>query len=64
MLFRSGFTKEADTPDGNPKQVAAVVKAVWFDDPKQGTVLETTEGFVPLSKIEGVGPEVGKIGKI
>ena len=59
-----GFTKEADTPDGNPKQVAAVVKAVWFDDPKQGPVLETTEGFVPLSKIEGVGPEVGKIGKI
>ena len=52
-----GFTKEAETPGGKPKQVVAAVKAVWFDDPKQGPVLETTEGFVPLSKIEGVGPE-------
>ena len=46
-----GFTKEAETPGGKPKQV------VWFDDPKKGPILETTEGFVPLSKIEGVGPE-------
>lgn len=53
-----GFTKEAETEGGEPKQVAAVVKAVWFDDPKDGTVLETTEGFVPLKKIEGVGPSV------
>ena len=52
-----GFTKEAETPGGKPKQVAAAVKAVWFDDPKKGPILETTEGFVPLSKIEGVGPE-------
>ena len=52
-----GFTKEAETPGEKPKQVVAAVKAVWFDDPKQGPVLETTEGFVPLSKIEGVGPE-------
>ncbi len=53
-----GFTKEAETADGKPKQVAAVVKAVWFDDPKDGTVLETTEGFIPLKKVEGVGPEL------
>lgn len=53
-----GFTKEAETPDGKPVQVAAVVKAVWFDDPKDGTVLETTEGFIPLKKVEGVGPEL------
>lgn len=53
-----GFTKEAETEGGKPKQVAAIVKAVWFDDPKNGTVLETTEGFVPLKKIEGVGPSV------
>ena len=33
-------------------QTVAVVRAVWFD--KDGTILDTTEGEVPLDKVEGV----------
>lgn len=35
------------------QQVAAVVNAVWFD-PNQGTILDTTEGEIALSEVEGV----------
>ncbi len=38
------------------KQVPALVKAVWFEDGK--TILDTTEGDVPLEKVEGIS-EVG-----
>lgn len=34
-------------------QKVAVVNHVWFD-PKEGTILDTTEGEVPLAKVEGV----------
>ncbi|MBQ9389615.1 MAG: flagellar hook assembly protein FlgD [Synergistaceae bacterium] len=34
-------------------QKVAVVNHVWFD-PKEGTILDTTEGEVPLEKVEGV----------
>ncbi len=39
--------------DGVPKPVAAQVLAVWFD-PKNGVILETDLGDVPLKEIEGV----------
>ncbi len=35
------------------KQVAAIVNSVWFD-PDQGAILDTTEGEIPLSQVEGV----------
>ena len=34
-------------------QKVAIVNHVWFD-PKEGTILDTTEGEVPLEKVEGV----------
>ncbi len=34
-------------------QKVAVVNHVWFD-PKEGTILDTTEGEVPLEKVEGI----------
>ena len=34
------------------KQVPAIVNAVWFEDGK--TILDTTEGDVPLEKVEGI----------
>lgn len=34
-------------------QKVAVVNHVWFD-PNEGTILDTTEGEVPLEKVEGV----------
>ena len=37
----------------NSVQKVAVVNHVWFD-PKEGTILDTTEGEVPLEKVEGV----------
>lgn len=44
------FTKGEGT---EAKQVAAIVNHVWFD-PKEGTILDTTEGEVTLEKVEGV----------
>ena len=38
------------------KQIPALVNAVWFEDGK--TILDTTEGDVPLEKVEGIS-EVG-----
>ena len=35
------------------RQVAAIVNSVWFD-PDQGAILDTTEGEIPLSQVEGV----------
>ncbi|MBR1657470.1 MAG: flagellar hook assembly protein FlgD [Synergistaceae bacterium] len=45
----------AFTADDGEKSVqkVAVVNHVWFD-PKEGTILDTTEGEVPLEKVEGV----------
>lgn len=34
-------------------QKVAIVNHVWFD-PNEGTILDTTEGEVPLEKVEGV----------
>ena len=34
------------------KQIPALVNAVWFEDGK--TILDTTEGDVPLEKVEGI----------
>ena len=34
------------------KQIPALVKAVWFENGK--TILDTTEGDVPLEKVEGI----------
>ena len=34
------------------KQIAALVNAVWFDNGK--TILDTTEGEVPLERVEGI----------
>ncbi|MBQ9419592.1 MAG: flagellar hook assembly protein FlgD [Synergistaceae bacterium] len=34
------------------KQVAAKVNAIWFENGK--TILDTTEGDVPLEKVEGI----------
>ena len=45
------FTQTGD--DGVPTPVAAQVLAVWFD-PKNGVILETDLGDVPLKEIEGV----------
>ncbi|MBQ6972237.1 MAG: flagellar hook assembly protein FlgD [Synergistaceae bacterium] len=46
IAFTSGDGEEA-------VQKVAVVNHVWFD-PKEGTILDTTEGEVPLEKVEGV----------
>ena len=46
VAFTSGVGEEAT-------QKVAVVNHVWFD-PKEGTILDTTEGEVPLEKVEGV----------
>lgn len=42
---------EGDTATSTQK--VAIVNHVWFD-PKEGTILDTTEGEVPLAKVEGV----------
>lgn len=46
VAFTAGDGEEAT-------QKVAVVNHVWFD-PKEGTILDTTEGEVPLEKVEGV----------
>ncbi len=46
IAFTAGDGEEAT-------QKVAVVNHVWFD-PKEGTILDTTEGEVPLEKVEGV----------
>ena len=46
IAFTAGDGEEA-------VQKVAVVNHVWFD-PKEGTILDTTEGEVPLEKVEGV----------
>ena len=46
VAFTSGDGEEAT-------QKVAVVNHVWFD-PTEGTILDTTEGEVPLEKVEGV----------
>ena len=46
VAFTSGDGEEA-------VQKVAVVNHVWFD-PKGSTILDTTEGEVPLEKVEGV----------
>ena len=46
IAFTAGDGEEAT-------QKVAVVNHVWFD-PKEGTILDTTEGEVPLAKVEGV----------
>ncbi|MBQ9904747.1 MAG: flagellar hook assembly protein FlgD [Synergistaceae bacterium] len=45
VAFTAGEGEEA-------VQKVAVVNHVWFD--KDGTILDTTEGEVPLDKVEGV----------
>ena len=45
------FTQTGD--DGTTTPVAATVLAVWFD-PKEGVILETDLGDIPLKQIEGV----------
>ena len=39
--------------DDEGTQKVALVNHIWFD-PNQGTILDTTEGEVPLEKVEGV----------
>ena len=46
IAFTAGEGEEAT-------QKVAIVNHVWFD-PKEGTILDTTEGEVPLEKVEGV----------
>ncbi|MBQ9565146.1 MAG: flagellar hook assembly protein FlgD [Synergistaceae bacterium] len=46
VAFTKGEGEEA-------QQVAAIVNAVWFD-PNKGTILDTTEGEINLSEVEGV----------
>ncbi len=46
IAFTAGDGEEAT-------QKVAIVNHVWFD-PKEGTILDTTEGEVPLEKVEGV----------
>ena len=46
IAFTAGDGEEA-------AQKVAIVNHVWFD-PKEGTILDTTEGEVPLEKVEGV----------
>ena len=46
IAFTAGEGEEA-------AQKVAIVNHVWFD-PKEGTILDTTEGEVPLEKVEGV----------
>ena len=46
IAFTAGDGEEA-------VQKVAVVNHVWFD-PNEGTILDTTEGEVPLEKVEGV----------
>ena len=57
------FTKEADTPDGNPKQVAAVVKAVWFDDPKQAPSWRRRRDSFCSARSRAWGPRSERSGK-
>ena len=44
---------EGEGDSATTTQKVAVVNHVWFD-PKEGTILDTTEGEVPLEKVEGV----------
>ena len=46
IAFTAGDGEEAT-------QKVAIVNPVWFD-PNEGTILDTTEGEVPLEKVEGV----------
>ena len=46
IAFTAGDGEEAT-------QKVAIVNHVWFD-PNEGTILDTTEGEVPLEKVEGV----------
>ena len=46
-------TTEGEGDDAQAVQKVAVVNHVWFD-PSEGTILDTTEGEVPLDQVEGV----------
>ena len=46
-------TTEGEGDDAVSSQKVAIVNHVWFD-PKDGTVLDTTEGEVKLENVEGV----------
>ena len=48
------FYLESDDPTLPPIEMAALVKAVWFD-PNEGIILETDKGDIKLEQVIGVG---------